>query len=446
MLKIHKILLYTIILSSFILIGEGDVLALKMTEVRYWTAPDHTRVVFDLDSKAGYKVLEPSEPKVIEFELPSVKSVLAQSRIEINDGLIKSVSLTDERGNLKVRLELEEKASFNLFFLAKYLYKPNRIVIDVIKPGVKEPIGLSQKDLDDLLREKTKIVVIDPGHGGEDPGAIGRTWRLKEKDVTLDIAKRLAKILNDYPRVRAFLTRSGDYFVPLRERTAIARKYKADLFVSIHCNANHHRYEKGSSVYVLSLKGATDEASKLLAERENAADMIGGVNMTTDDTLTMILLDLTQTATLNEGLALAQRCMDSIASLNKTENDGVKRAGFVVLKTVDIPSVLVETAFISNRREEALLKTSGFRQDLAKAISRGTLEYLELEKPLPALIKLADNKEEKPIPIIKYHTVKKGETLFRISKTYNVPIRVLCEANNLSRYTVYIGQRLIIPE
>ena len=444
MLRTYKILLHIVIVLSFIFIGEGEAGSVKVTDVRFWTAPDHIRIVFDLSSRGEYKILEPSKPKIIEFEITSAKSVLSNNRIQIEDDLVKTVNLMDSKDGLKVRLELKEKAPFKIFFLKEYLHKPNRIIIDIMRPGGKGAIGFSQEELDDL-KKKTKIVVIDPGHGGEDPGAIGRTWRLKEKDVVLDISKRLAKILNDTPGVRAFLTRTGDYFIPLRKRTEIARKYKADLFVSIHTNANRNRRERGSSVYVVSLKGATDEASQLLADRENAADMIGGVSEVEDDTLAMILLDLTQTSTLNESLALGEMCMNSIARLGKTENDGVKRAGFVVLKAVDIPSILIETAFISNRREEALLRTSKFRRDLARAISKGILEYLELEEPMPVLAKLARDKQS-PIFTAKYHIVKKGETLWRIAKNYGVSIGALRETNELNGSNlICVGQKLIIP-
>lgn len=443
MLRIHKILIFSLLIIPFVLIGDSRALNLEVTEVRYWTAPDHTRIVFDLSSKGKYRILEPTEPKIIMLELPSTRSALSQNRVEIGDGLVKAVNIRSDGGGLKVRFELEEEAPFKVFFLKEYLYKPNRVVVDITRPGTKGLVGLSQVELDDL-KKKTRIVVIDPGHGGEDPGAIGRSWRLKEKGVVLDISKRLAKILNNIPGVQAFLTRSGDYFIPLRKRVAIAREYKADLFVSIHTNANRNRHEKGSSVYVLSLQGATDEASRQLAERENAADMIGGVAEVEDDTLAMILLDLAQTATLNESVALANRCVDNIARLGKTENDGVKRAGFVVLKAVNIPSILVETAFISNYKEEALLRTSKFRQSLAEAISRGILEYLELEEPVPALIKLA--KEEKAISTRRYHTVEKGETLWRISRNYGVSVGSLRKANGLNDSSgIYIGQRLLIP-
>jgi N-acetylmuramoyl-L-alanine amidase len=427
----------------FLLFWTGVCLGeeVRVTDLRYWTAPDHTRIVFDLSSPLKYNLLKSEDPKEIRLELLGAKSLLSKNRVEVRDGLIKEVVLQEEESCLRVLVELEVTAPFNLFSLKKYLHKPHRVVLDVLKPGQKQREEALEREVEGLKKEGVKIVVVDPGHGGEDSGAIGRRLRLKEKDVVLDISRRMVRILNKVDGVKAFLTRDGDYFVPLRRRIEIAKRYKADVFVSIHTNANRSRWERGSSTYVLSLQGASDEASQLLAERENAADMVGGIEDIEDDTLAMILLDLAQTATLNQSLAIASKCISQIASLNMTENDGVKRAGFVVLKAVDIPSILVETAFISNIREERLLGKASFRQALAEAISKGILEFLELEEGTPALIQVA-KKTSKP----KYHTVKKGETLWSISRRYGVSLSLLKKVNGLGHSNVIgVGQRLLIP-
>jgi N-acetylmuramoyl-L-alanine amidase len=226
------------------------------------------------------------------------------------------------------------------------------------------------------------IIAIDAGHGGEDPGSIGKRGTY-EKHVTLQIARRLKEVIDREPGMRAVLTRDGDYFLPLRERMTRARRQQANMFISIHADAYHDRSVVGSSVYTLSTRGASDESARWLADRENAADLIGGVSLDDKDAvLASVLLDLSQSAAMSASVAAANKVMNELVGLGNTTNRGVKHAGFVVLKSPDIPSLLVETAFISNPGEEARLIDPKHQQRLAQAIHSGVRSYF-WENPPP---------------------------------------------------------------
>jgi len=229
---------------------------------------------------------------------------------------------------------------------------------------------------------KRKVVIaIDPGHGGEDPGASGRLGT-KEKDVVLAIGRELKTLLNQKYGIQAVLVRDGDYYISLKKRKRIARDHKADLLVSIHADAFRSPSVYGSSVYVLSERGASSEAAKWLADKENSADLVGGVSLEDkDDLLASVLLDLSQTATLDASINLGANVLGELKKLGKTHKPEVQRAGFVVLKSPDIPSILVETAFISNPDEERRLRNPRHQQHLAKAILNGILRYLKNNAP-----------------------------------------------------------------
>jgi len=239
------------------------------------------------------------------------------------------------------------------------------------------PKGTAKKPTQPAKRIDPRIIVaIDAGHGGEDSGARGR--RSKEKDVTLQIAKRLQKKINAQKGMKAILTRKGDYFISLRKRTEIAHAAGADLFISIHADAFKSSKARGSSVYALSLKGATSEQARLLADKENSADLAGGVNISErDDTLAKILLSLAMESTQNESIPFASSVLGEPRKIGKVHYPRVEKAGFVVLKSPDIPSILVETAYITNRKEEKLLRSAGYQEKLANAILIGTKKYLK---------------------------------------------------------------------
>jgi N-acetylmuramoyl-L-alanine amidase len=254
-----------------------------------------------------------------------------------------------------------------------------RLVIDLgLTARADQPIKVKHAPSD----ARDLIIAIDAGHGGEDPGAIGKNGT-REKDVVLGIARELALKINAEPGMRAILTRSGDYFVPLRDRMRRARAQQADLFVSIHADAAHDRSIDGSSVYILSQRGATDEASRWLAERENASDLIGGVSLDDkDDVLASVLLDLSQSASLNASQAAAERVLHQLTQAGEVRKHEVLQARFMVLKSPDIPSMLIETAYISNPQEEQRLRSPAHQAKLAAAIHRGVRDYFYANPPM----------------------------------------------------------------
>lgn len=393
----------------------------KLTGIRHWSAPDHTRIVLDLTQPVRCSITEPAPQLVID--LAKIGIEIEKKIWLIKDGRVEEVKVYQtETGRARVALNLAEGVDFRLFDLPPYGEKPNRLVIDCFQPEDKKtslPI-MSER------RKGMKVVVIDPGHGGEDPGAIGKKLGLKEKDVVWDIAQKIKSELERIPNLKIYLTRKGDYFLPLKKRLEIAGKVEADLFVSIHTNANHSSRCEGSSVYVLSLDGASDKASELLAEYENAADLVGGyVVEEKNEILAKVLLDLAQTNTMNESAMAAKLVADQIGTTGETENMGVKRANFAVLRSVDVPSIMVEATFISNAREEKLLAKPEFRSQLAQAMAKGITKYL-----LPN----------------KYHVVKSGENLWQIAENYGVSIKTIQQKNRLKDSNqLSVGQKLRIP-
>ena len=350
--------------------GAGSV-----QRIRYWTAPDHTRVVIDLSSRAQFRFRALAEPDRIAVELPSTafgSSVTAP--IEVEDGLVKTIRINALRsGTAQVVLDLVKECKFKVFPLAAMKDEPERVVIDVMRPVSDQEVEERERKIEDLKQARTRIVVIDPGHGGNDPGAIG--WRgTREKDVCLEIAKRMADQVNDTPGFKAFLTRTGDYFVSLGRRARMARELRADLFVSIHANDARNKSASGTEVFFLSLSGATDEAARELAEKENAADMVAGVAPDSDD-LTHIIFDMVQKESMVRSSYLAEAVHDNLIKCGGLKSRGVKQAGFAVLKNAGIPSVLVEVGFLSHSKEAKLLKSPAFQRDAAAMLKDAVVQY-----------------------------------------------------------------------
>jgi N-acetylmuramoyl-L-alanine amidase len=251
------------------------------------------------------------------------------------------------------------------------------------EPAPPQVVAAPDDKPDDKLKVTRMITIaLDPGHGGEDPGAIGSAGT-REKDIVLAIAKRLKFKLEELPNIRVMLTRDGDYFVPLGTRVEKARKVQADLFVSIHADAFIRPTARGSSVFVLSEKGASSTAARWLANKENLADSIGGVNIKGHDAqLASVLLDLSTTAQISDSLKLGKAVLSEIGGIARLHKDHVEQAGFAVLKAPDIPSILIETAFISNPEEEAKLRDNGYQDEIARAITKGIKRYFSKNPPL----------------------------------------------------------------
>ena len=286
------------------------------------------------------------------------------------------------------------------------------------------------------------MVAIDAGHGGEDPGALGPK-KLQEKKVVLAIARKLQAKLRDTPGLKPVMIRDGDYYVSLRGRRDLARKHQADLFVSIHADAFRQASANGASVYALSTKGASSTAAQYLADRENAADLVGGVRLSDkDDVLAGVLADLSMTATLDTSLSLGARVLGEIDDIAKLHKRKVEQAGFAVLKSPDIPSILVETGFISNPGEADRLNTSAYQDKMASAIHDGIVVWFKSHPPAGTLLAWQRAQQGGA----QQYVIARGDTLSEIAERYRVSVKSLKETNGISGSTIRIGQVLTIPE
>lgn len=408
----------------------------ELENVRIWAAPDNTRIVFDISNRVEHKLEKLSDPHRVVLDIQNARLRNAPAQPIAADKYLKEVrSAMRNPNDLRVVLDLKTDARIKSFLLPPNQQYGHRLVIDLYSAEEQQEIQpASINGSPGALRDV--VLVIDPGHGGEDPGARGPNG-MYEKEIVLHISKRLAEMINQERGMRAVLTREGDYFLSLRRRMQIARQHKADLFISIHADAFKDPRVSGSSVYILSQRGASSEAARWLAERENASDLIGGVNLdVSDNMLASVLLDLSQTASLEMSIDVADRVLAGLKSVGKVHKRQVQSAGFAVLKSPDVPSILVETAYISNPEEERKLRDRNYQGKLAGAILQGLRNYFNEYAPEGTL--LATNVRRK-------HVIARGDTLSAIAQRYRISMQRLREHNNLKNDVVRVGQVLSIP-
>jgi N-acetylmuramoyl-L-alanine amidase len=352
-------------------------------DVRLWAGPDATRLVFDLSAPVDHSVMTLQEPDRVVIDIEDARVDAARVLPE-GQGFVKQLRVGPQgRTDLRFVIDLSSPASPNSFNVAPSGSYGHRLVVDLTPIASNAP-PVAVKTADQA-HGRDVIVAIDAGHGGVDPGSIGKAGT-REKNVTLAIARRLKERIDREPGMRAVLTRDSDHFVEHRERISRARRQQADMFVSVHADSYRDRSVVGSSVYVLSARGASDESARWLADRENAADLVGGVSLDDkDSTLASVLLDLSQGASMSASVDAAQKVMDELDRIGNVTRRGVKHAGFLVLKSPDIPSILVETAFISNPTEESRLGSARHQQRLAEAIYQGVRGYF-YENPPPGTL------------------------------------------------------------
>lgn len=366
--------------------------AVELRELRLWDGPEATRVVFDLDTAVSHKLFTLSDPARVVVDISGLSGD-AVPRVDAvtGKGVVQRIRSGVRDSGVRVVFEVSQSVFANSFTLPPNDDYGHRLVIDLANPAASAqslPAAPVPAQPPTRLADKPIIVAIDAGHGGEDPGARGASGLL-EKDVALSVARKLEQLINDTPNMRAVLTRNGDYYVGLRERVAIARRQQADLFVSVHCNAFTRRDMRGTAVYVLSDRGATSEHARWLAHKENAADLVGGVELHgKDHELAAVLIDLSQGATMEASFDVGSRILGSMGKVNKLQKTEIQQAGFAVLKAPDIPSVLVETAFITNPQEEKLLASASFQQKLAHQIFDGVKGYFNSYRPRQQVVEV----------------------------------------------------------
>ncbi|MCF4997529.1 AMIN domain-containing protein [Pseudomonas syringae] len=438
----------------------------KVNSVRLWRAPDNTRLVFDLTGPVQHSVFTLTAPDRLVIDINGATLGAPLNVATANTPITAMRSAQRTPSDLRVVIDLKKAVTPKSFSLAPNAQYGNRLVVDLFddpadaapppaptpsvatlpavpvtptKPEIKlPPAPAGKRDI---------IVVIDAGHGGEDPGASGSRGQ-REKDVVLQIARELQRQVNGMKGFRAELTRTGDYFIPLRGRTEIARKKGADLFVSIHADAAPSTAAFGASVFALSDRGATSETARWLADSENRSDLIGGAgNVSLDDKdrmLAGVLLDLSMTASLTSSLNVGQKVLSNIGRVTPLHKQRVEQAGFMVLKSPDIPSILVETGFISNANEASKLAASSHQQALARSISSGVRQFFQQNPPPGTYIAwLRDSGKIAQGP--RDHRVNPGESLAMIAVRYQVSVAALRAVNNLKSDDLKAGQHLTIP-
>ena len=411
-------------------------------EIRLWNAPDHSRLVLDLGASVSHHLMTLQNPERVVIDLKGVKKNTRFDSLDLASSPIKSIRSAVRNGSdLRIVLDMSQSVKPKSFLLAPNDQYGDRLVIDLYPKDTKaadKPV----KKLEIVDGARDVIVVVDPGHGGEDPGAIG-PGRVREKDVVLAISKELVKQINSVKGYKAYLTRETDYYIGLRARTEIARKRNADLFVSVHADAFTREQANGASVYALSLRGASSETARWLAQKENASDLIGGSGVKLgdhDDMLASVLLDLSSTASLKASLSVGDKVLSSLGGVARLHKSQVQQAGFVVLKSPDIPSILVETGFISNPAESRRLKTQKYQRQIASSISTGVKNYFQESPPIGSL--LASNQASSRVAS---HRVRAGDTLSHIAASYDVSVNQLRQLNKLRSDVLKVGQELVLP-
>ena len=464
-------------------LASGLASAASVDNLRLWAAPDHVRLVFDLSAPAQANVFSLDNPRRLVIDLDDSRLEASVERLPLEGSAISAVRTGVRNGDgLRVVLELERDVEPRHFTLAPNEQYGHRLVVDLEYPGesaVEDPIDPIEAMIRDqeIIAERARseavvqgrdpadvaaaevlapakphpkrdiIIAIDAGHGGEDPGAIG-PGGTREKDIVLEMAKRLARLVNAAEGFRAVMIRDGDYYIGLRQRTRIAREQKADFFVSIHADAFNSPRPNGSSVYALSQRGATSETAQWLAASENQADLIGGVDGSLslddkDEVLRGVLLDLTMTATLNDSLSIGGQVLDQLGRVNRLHKSRVEQAGFMVLKSPDIPSLLVETGFISNPDEERRLRDDRYQQRMVEALFGGIRGHFQRNPPPASL--LAWQRDRNRSTGSDEYRIQPGDTLSEIAVQHGVPVGQLKQANELSDDVIRVGQVLRIP-
>jgi N-acetylmuramoyl-L-alanine amidase len=400
--------------------------------IRIWHSPLRTRLVFDLSGPVVYSVFALADPQRIVIDLKdTVSSAVSPRDQTLGPWLLAMRSGNPSNGVLRYVLDLKAQLGYDSFLLPAGAVYGHRLVVDV------KPVGDSARESNNPVEgttEKDYVVVIDPGHGGDDPGALGRRGT-REKKVVLAISERLKWMLDLQPGLAAQLTRKGDYYVSLRNRIKIAAGHQADVFISVHADSARRRSAHGASVYILSSKGASSEIGRELEKRENASDLIGGVRLGKQEhSVREMMLDMEVDWKIKESRAFARRLLHELGKVGFLHTKQVQQAGFVVLKAIEIPAVLLEVGFISNKKEERALKTALHHERIAGSIFRAIVRYCTEKSQCRV------NQDSKGI-----YVVREAESLSLLAARFGTTISAIKRANKLKIDTLLIGQKLVIP-
>ena len=457
----------------------------QIESVRLWHSPDKTRVVFDVSADVEYEIFDLKNPDRLVVDIVNGGLKDALPILEDNEHVQGMRAGTPKKDVFRVVFDLKQALEANAFVLPPNELYGHRLVVDLLEANTGSSSVLSSQldpqsgsSINNNTEAKTvpsnnsqssitlsnaasrpqinsqprKLkIAIDAGHGGEDPGAIGHRGSY-EKRITLSIAKKLKQVIDRDPKMSAFLVRTGDYYIKLHKRRQLARAKGADLFISIHADAFDLRSANGLSVFALSQRGATSAMASAIAAKENASDLIGGVSLADkDEVLAKVLVDLSMTATISDSVNLGGRVLKELSGVGRLHSKRVEQAGFAVLKSPDMPSILVETGFITNPEEERKLGTSSYQNKIARAIYSAIAKFFEQTPYLnnstystPTTPQLTSNSASKtPRSTIK-HKVQRGDNLSELAEQYGTTIRAIKKENNLKRNTLWLGETLKI--
>jgi N-acetylmuramoyl-L-alanine amidase len=454
--QMRKLLSFAAVLLSLFLSSQGFA-ATEITNIRHWAAPDHTRVVFDLSADPDYRFKISDNMLILNFSGTSLHPSLPAEKVIDKPGINKILFQSAGRDKCVITIVLGPHIKTEVFKLKKFMDKPDRVVVDIIVGQATLREEIPQEPVR-VPSAKKRVIVIDPGHGGEDPGAIGQNGTY-EKHVVLAISREIKKTIDRMPGYRAVLTRDGDYYVSFSRRLNVARKTNASLFISVHADAARNRQARGSSVYCLSTGAASNEAAKLLANNENLSDIIGGVpdgegNNQSDE----IILNMFQTNTINLSKTYASYLLDQLGRVHCLKYTNFHEAPFRVLKLLDIPAVLLETAFLSHDEEERLLKTGKFRKTIASAVALSVNEYFSSASPAVLTADAGKTQDQSPEPGLKKTTeakrpvgktityrVKPGDNLNVIARKHETTLAALLKLNDIKiGKPLYVGRKILI--
>lgn len=417
--------------------------------VRIWPAPDHTRLVLDVGDAIEHNVFSLSGPSRLVIDLKNSQLKADFDSLDLKDSPIERIRSASRNGNdLRVVLDLKSDIKPRSFQLEPNQKYGHRLVVDLIEEGARKAREEAQPTVTESRDGKRDVVVvIDAGHGGEDPGAIGPRGT-REKDVVLSMARTLADLIEKEPGYTARLTRTDDYYIDLRSRTILARKHNADLFVSVHADAFRTAQPRGASVFALSQSGATSETARWLAKSENRSDLIGGAGGVSlegrDDMLAGVLLDLSMTASINSSLGVGDTILSQLGGVAKLHKKGVEQAAFAVLKSPDIPSILVEAGFISNPTEEKNLGSAAYRRKLSEAVFRGIDDYFT-KTPPPGTLLAWQKRNGSGNAQAGQYKIQRGDTLSEVARRMQTTVSELMQHNGLNNDRVMVGQTIQIP-
>lgn len=435
--QLKHIVLTLMILAASLLVSQA--FAADINGVRMWRAPDHTRLVFDLSGPVKHEIITLSSPErvVIDISAASLKSSFDSLDFD-KTPITKLRSGVRNKKDLRLVLDMNQAIKPRSFLLAASGDLHDRLVVDLYDQKQKSsPVIISANN----SKKRDIIIAIDAGHGGEDPGALG-PGKLREKDVVLKISKKLKDKIDKTAGYSARLIRTGDYYIGLTKRRQLARQYQADMFVSIHADAFSDARANGTSVYALSPRGATSASAKFLAQKQNSADLVGGVSLSDkDDVLASVLFDLSMTASLDASLDVGREVLTQIKQVSRLHKKQVEQAGFAVLKSPDMPSILVETGFISNPQESRRLNSSSYQYKMANAIHVGIERYFSSHPPDGTLIAWQQQNSGKG----RQYVVSSGDTLSGIAQRYKVSVNSLKRTNSIASSKIRVGQKLKIP-